>query len=102
MIPSIGTPELIIIMALALIVFGPKKLPEIGRSIGQGLRELRKASRDIMETLETDDEPQWKSQSAHSPSSTPLDTVGVDTVGEEEADEPKENTDNVTDSNRTA
>lgn len=40
-------PELIFIIALALIIFGPKKLPEIGKSIGQGLRELRKASREI-------------------------------------------------------
>lgn len=51
--PHIGTPELIIILAVALIVFGPRKLPEIGRSIGEGLRELRKASRGIMDTLDS-------------------------------------------------
>ena len=48
----LGTPEIIVILAVALIVFGPKKLPEIGRSIGKGLRELKKASRDITDTLE--------------------------------------------------
>lgn len=45
-------PELVFILALALIVFGPKKLPEIGKSIGKGLRELRKASREITDALD--------------------------------------------------
>lgn len=49
---NVGAPEIIVILAIALIIFGPKKLPEIGRSIGQGLRELRMASRDIMDTIE--------------------------------------------------
>ena len=49
---GVGGSELVIILVLALIVFGPKKLPEIGRSLGQGLRELRKASRDVMDTLD--------------------------------------------------
>ncbi len=63
MVPHVGTPELIIILAIALIVFGPKKLPEIGKSIGQGLRELKKASRDIMDSFDTDaDEPDWKKE----------------------------------------
>ena len=52
---GIGTQELIIILVVALIIFGPKKLPEIGRSLGQGLRELKKASRDIMDSLELND-----------------------------------------------
>lgn len=39
--PNIGAPELLIILALALIVLGPKKLPEVGRSIGKGMREFK-------------------------------------------------------------
>jgi sec-independent protein translocase protein TatA len=39
--PNIGPMELIIILAIALIVLGPKKLPEAGRSIGKGLREFK-------------------------------------------------------------
>ncbi len=54
----VGTQEVLIILAIALIVFGPKKLPEIGKSIGQGLRELKKASREVMDTIERDDEPE--------------------------------------------
>ena len=50
---GLGTPEIIVILALALILFGPKKLPEIGKSIGQGMRELKKASRDVMDEIES-------------------------------------------------
>lgn len=39
--PNIGAPELIVILAIALIVLGPKKLPEVGRSIGKGMREFK-------------------------------------------------------------
>lgn len=45
-------PELVFVVALALIVFGPKKLPEIGRTIGQGIRELRKASRELTDAFD--------------------------------------------------
>lgn len=64
----IGTQELLIILVLALIIFGPKKLPEIGRSIGQGLRELKRASREVVDTFEQIDEPDptpsWDSDSS--------------------------------------
>jgi sec-independent protein translocase protein TatA len=43
MIGNVGAPELLIILALALIVLGPKKLPEAGRAIGRGLREFRES-----------------------------------------------------------
>lgn len=39
--PQIGIPELLIVLTIALIVLGPKKLPEVGRSIGSGLREFK-------------------------------------------------------------
>jgi sec-independent protein translocase protein TatA len=39
--PNIGFPELMIVLAIALIVLGPKKLPEVGRSLGRGLREFK-------------------------------------------------------------
>jgi len=45
-LPNIGIPELILILALALIVFGPGKLPEVGKSLGKTIREFRKSSRE--------------------------------------------------------
>ena len=41
---GIGVPELILILVVGLVVFGPGKLPEMGRSLGKGIREFRKAS----------------------------------------------------------
>ena len=49
---SIGVPELIIIFVVALIVFGPRKLPELGKSLGKGLAEFRKASNELRSTFE--------------------------------------------------
>jgi TatA/E family protein of Tat protein translocase len=54
--------ELAIILVLALLVFGPKKLPEIGKGIGEAMREFRKASRDLMSSL--NDEREVRSYSA--------------------------------------
>ena len=39
--PNIGFPEIIVLLVIALIVFGPKRLPELGRSLGRGIREFR-------------------------------------------------------------
>ncbi|HKF44679.1 MAG TPA: TatA/E family twin arginine-targeting protein translocase [Thermoanaerobaculia bacterium] len=52
MFGSIGMPELILIFIVALLVFGPKKLPEIGKSIGKGLAEFKRASDDLKRTIE--------------------------------------------------
>lgn len=49
---SIGVPELIIIFVVALIVFGPRKLPELGKSLGKGLAEFRRASNELRSTIE--------------------------------------------------
>jgi sec-independent protein translocase protein TatA len=49
---GIGPPELIVILIIALIVFGPARLPEIGRTVGRGLREFRRASQDIRGEIE--------------------------------------------------
>lgn len=47
MLSNIGFPGLILILVLALIIFGPKKLPEIGRAFGQTLREFKKSTREL-------------------------------------------------------
>jgi Tat protein translocase TatB subunit len=49
---SLGFPELILIFIVALIVFGPRRLPEIGQTLGKALREFRKATDELKNTLE--------------------------------------------------
>jgi TatA/E family protein of Tat protein translocase len=49
---SVGVPELIIIFTIALIVFGPRKLPELGRSLGKSIAEFKKASNELRSTLD--------------------------------------------------
>lgn len=48
---GLGVPELIFILILALLIFGPKRLPEIGRTLGRGMSEFRKASNDLKRTI---------------------------------------------------
>ena len=48
----IGFPEMLVIAVLALLIFGPRKLPELGRSVGKALAEFRRASADIRFTIE--------------------------------------------------
>jgi sec-independent protein translocase protein TatA len=52
MFGSIGMPELIIILVIALIIFGPRKLPELGRSLGRSLSEFKRASNELKHTLD--------------------------------------------------
>jgi sec-independent protein translocase protein TatA len=60
MIGKIGMWEMLLVLSVALIIFGPAKLPELGRSIGRGIREFRQASKDITNsiTLDTDGDEQ--------------------------------------------
>ena len=53
----IGWPELIILLVVVLIVFGPGKLPDIGNAIGKGVREFRKASNDLESSIRGDTAP---------------------------------------------
>lgn len=54
MIGSLGLPELMFIMVLALLVFGPRKLPEIGRTLGRAMGEFRRATSDLKRTLDVE------------------------------------------------
>ena len=53
---GIGLPELIVIMVIALIIIGPKKLPDLARALGKGMAEFRKATQEIKESLDLDEE----------------------------------------------
>jgi sec-independent protein translocase protein TatA len=54
MFSNIGIPGLILILTLALIIFGPKKLPEIGRAFGQTLKEFKKSTRELTDDVMKD------------------------------------------------
>lgn len=51
---GLGVPELIIIFVIALIVFGPRKLPELGKALGKGIAEFKRASQEMKDTIETE------------------------------------------------
>ncbi len=84
MFGSIGMPEMIIILVIALIIFGPRKLPELGRSLGKSLAEFKRASNELKNTLEEEirlDEQRStiEAQKAAAPAaSTPTPTVSHD------------------------
>ena len=61
---SLGMPEILVILVIALLLFGPKKLPELGRSLGQSIREFKKGASEIKEELESalEDKPEPKSE----------------------------------------
>jgi len=52
MFGSIGAPELIVIFIVALLIFGPRKLPELSRALGRGISEFRRATTDLKSTLD--------------------------------------------------
>jgi sec-independent protein translocase protein TatA len=61
--PNVGPMELIVILAIALIVLGPKKLPEVGRSVGKGMREFKDAlGGDRDDDDELDERPALKTE----------------------------------------
>ena len=70
---GIGVPELILILVVGLIVFGPGKLPEMGRSLGKGIREFRKASNALTAAINTPEPPPAQ------PAAQPAQTVQATT-----------------------
>ena len=60
MLAFLGWPEIVAILAVVLLLFGAKKLPELARGLGKGINEFKKASRDVQDEIErsvTDDPP---------------------------------------------
>jgi sec-independent protein translocase protein TatA len=96
MFGSIGMPELIIIFVIALIIFGPRKLPELGRSLGRSLSEFKRASNELKSTLEEEiriEEQQQQrteaSRAAQAPVAVPS-TVEQTTSGPEPVAVPRD------------
>jgi sec-independent protein translocase protein TatA len=88
---GIGMPELLVILALALIVIGPRKLPELARALGKGLAEFKRATRDFHEPLAPPDRVEKenpaagseKNQDDNAPSTTPPRKKKTDVTGED-------------------
>lgn len=76
MFGSLGMPELIVIFVIALVIFGPRKLPELGRSLGKGIAEFKKATNELQNSLEEEirSEEQGSVKAASAP---PVQTPGV-------------------------
>ena len=53
---GMGMPEILLILAIALIVLGPKKLPEIAKSLGRGIAEFKRATQELKDNLDADDD----------------------------------------------
>ena len=85
MFGSIGMPELIIIFVIALIIFGPRKLPELGRSLGRSLSEFKKASNELRSTLEEEIRIEEQKDAA-----VKAQTPAAPTVARGVSDEPDE------------
>jgi sec-independent protein translocase protein TatA len=64
---SIGFPELVVIFVIALIVFGPRRLPEIGKALGQGINEFKRASKDLQNRLEDEIEQDRRASTTATP-----------------------------------
>jgi TatA/E family protein of Tat protein translocase len=73
----IGAPELIIILVIALLILGPGKLPEVGASLGKTIREFRKASTDIQESVKIDTSPLPSQQAPQAPSQSTVVPPGA-------------------------
>jgi TatA/E family protein of Tat protein translocase len=89
MFGTLGGQEIIFILVIALIVFGPRKLPEIGKSIGRMMAEFRKASNDFRRTLEDEveaDKARAVDPVTPAPAETPVDTPPSTVVSSEYAD----------------
>ena len=56
MFGSIGVPEILLILLVILILFGARRLPEIGKGLGKGIREFKKASREITDEITREDD----------------------------------------------
>jgi sec-independent protein translocase protein TatA len=85
MLGSIGMPELIIIFVIALIIFGPRKLPELGRSLGKSLAEFKKASNELRNTLEEEIRIEEQKEATSKPAATASSSSGAATHTDETA-----------------
>jgi len=80
---GIGMPELLLLLAIALIVVGPKKLPELAKALGRGIAEFKKATNELKESLETNTDFSELKQSFDDIQETVVDATLPSTPSEE-------------------
>jgi len=66
MLGSIGMPELLVILVIALLVFGPRKLPELARALGKSISEFKRATNELQDTVEREIEQEQRRPAASS------------------------------------
>ena len=67
MLGRLGTTELLIILGIILVIFGPSKLPEIGKSLGRGIREFKTATKDLKDSINIEEDEPTGEQQAKAP-----------------------------------
>jgi sec-independent protein translocase protein TatA len=83
MFGPIGMPELVVIFVIALIIFGPRKLPELGRSLGKSINEFKRASNELRSTLEEEVRLDEQRARVAAPTPTPSAAPAAPEPGEE-------------------
>jgi sec-independent protein translocase protein TatA len=87
--PSLGMQEIIVIFILALIVFGPRKLPELGKTLGKGMAEFKKASSELKQTWE-DEVAKEKEVLTSTLDDVNKSVASVASAATDDADKPKD------------
>ena len=68
--PNLGFPEILLILVIALLVFGPKKLPELGKSLGQGIRSFRQGTQGLKDELDASFKEETPTRATVAPTTT--------------------------------
>ena len=88
---NLGMPELIFIFALALLILGPKKLPELGKQLGRGLGEFKRASNDLKRSIEEEVEKAARDEAPRpDPEPGPKAVAAEGTVASAVGEEPRD------------
>jgi sec-independent protein translocase protein TatB len=88
---GIGMPEMILILAIALIVIGPKKLPDLAKSLGRAMNEFKKATREIKESMDIDGDLKDVKKSLDDLNADVKDAVDLNPLKSAKPEPPSEN-----------
>ena len=83
-IQNLGATELIIVFVIVLLIFGPKALPKLGRSLGEGIREFRGATKKMTDAMNEDEPEETRPRTMLPPESAPPSSAAASTKKESE------------------